>query len=162
MTRGEAAQMLFRLCVGQVSTENTGQFADVQSVDWCSGAVCALTNAGIIDRDTYFWPNSSITRAELCNMLYRLSGSPAASATDFSDTRSHRYVSAIRYCYNRGWITGYNDGTFRPDEFIIRAEVATLMVRVLNRSLTSSRTYYVDVPTNYWAYPYICAATIGS
>jgi len=160
MTRGETAQMLYRLTSGTISTANNGQFTDVLPNSWYSAAVCGLANAGVIDTGGYFWPDASITRAELCNMLYRLAGSPRTSGEDFTDTRNHRYVSAIRYCANCGWINGYSDGSFRPDNFISRAEVAALMVRALGRStVTSTRVQYLDVPTNYWAYPAICAAS---
>lgn len=163
ITRGETAQMLYRLTAGTISTTNNGQFNDVPANSWYSTAICGLANAGVIDSGGYFWPDASITRAELCNMLYRLAGSPRTSGEDFTDTSSHRYVSAIRYCSNCGWINGYQDGTFRPDNFISRAEVAALMVRALGRSTaTATRVQYLDVPQNYWAYPAICAASTES
>ena len=110
---------------------------------------------------TYFYPDQYITRGELTEMLYRLSGSPSvgSSATRFSDVSGTSNSSAIRYATSAGWINGYPDGTFRPYAYIARSEVAAMMTRGLNRSSGGGGISYKDVPYTYWAYRYIQLAS---
>ena len=162
MTRAEAVVMLYRMCT--VNSENnysTSVFSDVPLGMWCTQEVNAFARAGIIDQTTYFYPDQYITRGELTEMLYRLSGSPSvgSSATRFSDVSGMSNSSAIRYATSAGWINGYPDGTFRPYAYIARSEVATMMTRGLNRSSGGGGISYKDVPSTYWAYRYIQLAS---
>ena len=162
MTRAEAVVMLYRMCT--VNSENnysTSVFSDVPLGMWCTQEVNAFARAGIIDQTTYFYPDQYITRGELTEMLYRLSGSPSvgSSVTRFSDVSGTSNSSAIRYATSAGWINGYPDGTFRPYAYIARSEVATMMTRGLNRSSGGGGISYKDVPYTYWAYRYIQLAS---
>ena len=162
MTRAEAVVMLYRMCT--VNSENnysTSVFSDVPLGMWCTQEVNAFARAGIIDQTTYFYPDQYITRGELTEMLYRLSGSPSvgSSATRFSDVSGTSNSSAIRYATSAGWINGYPDGTFRPYAYIARSEVAAMMTRGLNRSSGGGGISYKDVPYTYWAYRYIQLAS---
>lgn len=162
MTRAEAVVMLYRLC--SVNVDNSvvnSSFRDVPSTLWCAREVNAFAYAGIIDQTSYFYPDSYITRAELTEMLYRLSGSPSVSgsAISFNDIGNVPNSNAIRYAAYRGWVNGYDDGSFRPYANIERSEVATLMTRVLGRTSGGTTTYYTDVPYTHWAYRYIQLAS---
>lgn len=162
MTRAEAVVMLYRMCT--VNSENnysTSVFSDVPLGMWCTQEVNAFARAGIIDQTTYFYPDQYITRGELTEMLYRLSGSPSvgSSVTRFSDVSGTSNSSAIRYATSAGWINGYPDGTFRPYAYIARSEVAAMMTRGLNRSSGGGGISYKDVPSTYWAYRYIQLAS---
>lgn len=162
MTRAEAVVMLYRMCT--VNSENnysTSVFSDVPLGMWCTQEVNAFARAGIIDQTTYFYPDQYITRGELTEMLYRLSGSPSvgSSVTRFSDVSGTSNSSAIRYATSAGWINGYPDGTFRPYAYIARSEVAAMMTRGLNRSSGGGGISYKDVPHTYWAYRYIQLAS---
>lgn len=162
MTRAEAVVMLYRMCT--VNSENnysTSVFSDVPLGMWCTQEVNAFARAGIIDQTTYFYPDQYITRGELTEMLYRLSGSPSvgSSVTRFSDVSGTSNSSAIRYATSAGWINGYPDGTFRPYAYIARSEVAAMMTRGLNRSSGGGGISYKDVPYTYWAYRYIQLAS---
>ena len=163
MTRAEAVVMLYRLSTVNVEKDSSQSvYQDVPWGMWCAQEVNAFANAGIIDRTTYFYPDQYITRAELTEMLYRLSGSPSVSsstATRFSDISGTSSSDAIRYASSAGWINGYSDGTFRPYAYIVRSEVATMMTRVLNRTTGGGGVYYKDVPYSYWAYRYIQLAS---
>ena len=162
MTRAEVVVMLYRMST--VNVENSSSQSVYQDVPWgmwCAQEVNAFANAGIIDRTTYFYPDQYITRGEMTEMLYRLSGSPSvsSSAARFSDISGTSNSDAIRYAASAGWINGYSDGTFRPYAYIVRSEVATIMTRVLNRTTGGGGVYYKDVPYSYWAYRYIQLAS---
>lgn len=162
MTRAEAVVMLYRMSTVNVENDSSQSvYQDVPWGMWCAQEVNAFANAGIIDRTTYFYPDQYITRGELTEMLYRLSGSPSvsSSATRFSDISGSSNSDAIRYAASAGWINGYSDGTFRPYAYIVRSEVATMMTRVLNRTTGGGGVYYKDVLYSYWAYRYIQLAS---
>lgn len=162
MTRAEAVVMLYRLSTVNVESDSSQSvYQDVPWGMWCAQEVNAFANAGIIDRTTYFYPDQYITRGEMTEMLYRLSGSPSVSgpSTRFSDISGTSNSDAIRYASSAGWINGYSDGTFRPYAYIARSEVAAMMTRVLNRTTGGGGVYYKDVPYSYWAYRYIQLAS---
>lgn len=162
MTRAEAVVMLYRMCTVNIENNySTSVFSDVPLGMWCTQEVNAFARAGIIDQTTYFYPDQYITRGELTEMLYRLSGSPSvgSSVTRFSDVSGTSNSSAIRYATSAGWINGYPDGTFRPYAYIARSEVAAMMTRGLNRSSGGGGISYKDVPYTYWAYRYIQLAS---
>ena len=80
-----------------------------------------------------FNPNAPITRAEFAAIAARFDDKANTTTADFSDIASHWAKNEISAASNNGWITGYPDGTFRPDNKITRAEAMTLVNRVLNR-----------------------------
>ena len=162
MTRAEAVVMLYRMCTINVDNDTSESvYRDVPWGMWCAQEVNAFARAGITDQTTYFYPDQYITRGELTELLYRLSGSPSVSsgATRFSDISGTSNSDSIRYAASAGWINGYPDGTFRPYAYIARSEVAAMMTRVLNRSSGGSGISYRDVPYTYWAYRYIQLAS---
>lgn len=162
MTRSEAVVMLYRLSNGSnYGGSYNSSFNDVPSGSWYSNEVGAFVSSGILDADAYFRPSANITRAELAEMLYRLSGSPSSPyEREFSDTRFHRSSTAIGYGASQGWIMGYPDGTFRPDTSIRRSEVAALTTRVLGRTYAAQGGItYRDVPSTHWAYTAISLAS---
>ena len=160
MTKAEAVSMLYKMCdISNISYESI--FADVPSDAWYASEVNTFASAGIIDRTTYFYPNNYITRAEMVELIYRLSGSPEVTTSqvyflDISNTQSN---NAIRYCASQGWISGYPDNTFRPYNYMSRDEVVTMMCRVLNRTYGNMSQKFSDVSPSYWAYPYIQMAS---
>ena len=99
----------------------------------------------------YFGPQRNCTRRELCIFLYRMMGRPAVSGElEFSDTKdkysktSDSY-KAILWCYNRGIVKGYSDGTFRPDASIIRKDVMIMLYRLAGRPAVSGSMTFPDV-----------------
>ena len=160
MTKAESVSMLYKMCdISNISYESI--FADVPSDAWYASEVNTFASAGIIDRTTYFYPNNYITRAEMVELIYRLSGSPEVTTSqvyflDISNTQSN---NAIRYCASQGWISGYPDNTFRPYNYMSRDEVVTMMCRVLNRTYGNMSQKFSDVSPSYWAYPYIQMAS---
>ena len=93
-------------------------------------------------------------------VLICMSVSLAANAKSFTDVQSGSNIyEAVTYLSENGIINGYEDGSFKPDDLITRAEAAAIIVRAANLSETSAKTVYSDVPENHWAKPYIMTAT---
>ena len=160
MTKAESVSMLYKMCdISNISYESI--FADVPSDAWYASEVNTFASAGIIDRTTYFYPNNYITRAEMVELIYRLSGSPEVTTSQvyFLDISNTQNNNAIRYCASQGWISGYPDNTFRPYNYMSRDEVVTMMCRVLNRTYGNMSQKFSDVSPSYWAYPYIQMAS---
>lgn len=88
-----------------------------------------------------------------------LSMGVATSFAAFSDVPSTvNYAEAVNILSNLGIINGYEDGTFKPDNTITRAEVATIMVNALGYGETNGETVFSDVPADHWAAGYINTA----
>lgn len=163
LTRAEAAVMLARLTnYSDLTVYPSCGVADVPSGSWYTNAVNAFYAAGI-ETSSLFRPNAAISRAELSVWLYRLSGSPyvVSGTIAFPDVATAGEThDAVAYGQLHGWINGYQDGTFRPNHSITRAEAAKLINRVTSRSLCvpSITTRFADVPTAHWAYQEIISA----
>ena len=138
ITRAEVATIFFRLLTDDVRDENltkTNRYSDVAATSWYNTAVSTLSSMGIITGypDGTFRPNAAITRAEFAAIAARFDNDGDKTAAKFSDIATHWAKDEISIAYNNGWITGYPDGTFRPQRDITRAETMTLVNRVLNR-----------------------------
>lgn len=94
-----------------------------------------MTNAGAINGypDGSFRPNASITRAEFVTIVSRIVSAKNPVRSDFSDMDGHWARDAVDNAVSLGVITGYPDGTFRPDELISRAEVMAICNRLMGR-----------------------------
>lgn len=74
----------------------------------------------------------------------------ANAATSFSDVDSSRYYhDAVVYCADKGYVSGYSDGTFRPDNGLSRAEFAVILNKVLGLTTSAANTFY-DVANGQW------------
>lgn len=104
-------------------------------------------------------PDVAITRAEVAQILYNISGMSANSVSNFSDVDTDAwYHAAISGMTDSSIISGYSDNTFRPSENITRAEFAALVVRYAGLSPMTETTSFSDVPQDHWASGYIAAA----
>lgn len=163
LTRAEAIVMLARLTnYSSLNEYPSCNAADVPINAWYSHEVNAFYDAGII-AGPYFYPNDNISREDLAVWLYRLSGSPYVdpSTTVFLDVPIYTDIhDAVAYGHLHGWIDGYHDGTFRPNNPITRAETAKLINRVTNRTLkiAIAENTFSDVPAWHWAYLDILSA----
>lgn len=175
MSRGEAAAVFFRLYDGvypnmQYRMSNT-TFSDLSTSAWFYKEVETLYNIGVIqdeDGSHKFRGNESITRAEFATWAARWANLPYSTGMNFSDVPVGYWAYGdINAASAAGWIDGYPDGTFRPDNFIQRSEVTKLVNGVVNRSITVEelnklgvRNPYTDLSTNHWAYAQIMEATV--
>ena len=152
ITRAETAAILFRLMdEGSRKTyySTTSGFRDVASSSWYNTYVATLNNAGVITDSSngYFRPNEAITRAELAAMLAKFSETTGA-ANYFNDVSAKYWAAnAIAICAKLGWITGYPDGTFRPDKNVTRAELMAMINRATGRAPKSADAFLPGMKT---------------
>ena len=138
ITRAEVATIFFRLLTEKVRTANSTQsnsLSDVTRGQWFNHAVSTLSSMGIVKghNDGTFAPNAPITRAEFAAIAARFDDKNTDTSSKFTDIASHWAKNEIGIAANKGWINGYPDSTFRPNQYITRAEAMTLVNRVLNR-----------------------------
>ena len=137
ITRAEAATIFFRLLTDDSRNQfwmTTNTYSDVNRGDWFNNAVSTLSNAGIISGypDGTFRPNAPITRAEMSKII-ALFAKLNKSEDRFNDIAGHWAEAYIKLAAGNGWIAGYPDGSFKPQQNITRAETMTMINRVLER-----------------------------
>ena len=171
ITRAEVATIFFRLLTEEVRTANSTQsnsLSDVTRGQWFNHAVSTLSSMGIVKghNDGKFNPNAPITRAEFAAIAARFDDKANTTAVDFSDIASHWAKNEISAAANNGWINGYTDGTFRPNNKITRAEAMTLVNRVLKRLPETAEDLHNDMikwsdnsDTSAWYYLAVQEAT---
>ena len=172
ITRAEVAMILFRLVADDAKdAPQTNRFADITTGSWYAQAINYLAGQDILTGypDGSFRPNTVISRAELTAVMSRFFELRAASGNAFSDIAANHWALAyINNAYARGWILGYQDGTFRPNHPISRAEAVTLTNRVLERipnpatidEHLAETVIFNDVTPAHWAYHQIMEAAI--
>lgn len=173
MTRAEVTTMFARLLTEQIEADKTysSTFNDVAKGYWAANYIGYMQQFGIVTgyTDGSFRPNAPVTRAEFAAIASRFEKltQGSKSFTDVPDT--HWAVKYINFAATRGWVTGYADGTFKPEHSITRAEVAAVTCRLLERS--ADQTYirshigelrtFADVTESHWAYWYVMEAANG-
>lgn len=173
MTRAEVTTMFARLLTEQIEADKTysSTFNDVAKDCWAANYIGYMQQFGIVTgyEDGSFRPDAPVTRAEFAAIASRFEKltQGSASFTDVPDT--HWAVRYINFAATRGWVTGYEDGTFKPEHSITRAEVAAVTCRLLERS--ADQTYirshigelrtFADVTESHWAYWYAMEAANG-
>ena len=173
MTRAEVTTMFARLLTEQIEADKTysSTFNDVAKDCWAANYIGYMQQFGIVTgyTDGSFRPDAPVTRAEFAAIASRFEKltQGSASFTDVPDT--HWAVRYINFAATRGWVTGYEDGTFKPEHSITRAEVAAVTCRLLERS--ADQTYirshigelrtFADVTESHWAYWYAMEAANG-
>ena len=169
MTRAQAAQMFYNLLLNK-NVDITVDFTDVPADAWYGNAVRTLASLGVIKGigDGQFAPNRTITRAEFTVIAMRFANVSADVTNPFTDIATNDwYYTAVTSAVSYGWINGYSDGSFRPQATITRAEVVTIVNRMLNRTAdrnfvdSNATAQFDDVPNTYWAYYNIMEATIA-
>ena len=150
ITRAEVATIFFRLLTDETRNANStksNSYSDVAAGAWYNHAVSTLSAMGIVKGDSNgkFNPNAPITRAEFAAIAARFDDKANSTTADFSDIVSHWAKNEISAASNNGWITGYPDGTFRPDNKITRAEAMTLVNRVLKRLPETAEDLHDDM-----------------
>ena len=156
MTRAEAATVFYRLYDGEYPEferrMSNGTFEDVKTDCWFYKEVETLYNIGIIDGmdEHTFAPDAPVTRAEFAVMATKFANLDYEGGNIFEDVPAgHWAYSYINAAANAGWVKGYPDGSFRPDEPISRAEVVTLVNGMINRSVTLGKLKELSVKCPY-------------
>ena len=173
ITREEIATIFYRLLTTEkrdsIYTKESG-FSDVLKSRWSNKAIATMANGKYILGDagtTNFRPADSITRAEMAAIVSRfLDTTPeiADSSDDFNDINGHWAATAIKEGVAAGWLTGYGDNSFKPDQKITRAEAMTVINRMLVRyvneeGLVDGYVQWPDNPKDAWFYYNVIEAT---
>ncbi len=167
ITRAEVAQVFYNLLL-EHKNDLSVQFSDVTAQAWYYNAVAELTKSGVIRgyEDGTFRPDQAITRAEFTAIAARFAKISTDRTVDFSDVSVNMwYYDAVRTAISYGWVTGYEDGTFRPEQSIARGETATIVNRMLaripdlNAIDQGAGTRFADVGSGYWGFYEVTEAT---
>ena len=170
ISRAETATIFFRLLKADIRDGNLtadNDFSDVSDGQWHNKAVSTMAKLGIVKgrRADSFDPDASITRAEFAAICARFNTKPVENSGSFSDISGHWAENEIERAAAFGWISGYPDGTFRPDARITRAEAMTMINRVLCRmpqsksDLLDSMVTWPDNKPSDWHYLAVQEAT---
>ena len=170
ISRAETATIFFRLLKADIRDGNLtadNDFSDVSDGQWHNKAISTMAKLGIVKgrRADRFDPDASITRAEFAAICARFSTKPVENSSSFSDISGHWAENEIERAAAFGWISGYPDGTFRPDARITRAEAMTMINRVLCRmpqsesDLLDSMVTWPDNKPSDWHYLAVQEAT---
>ena len=170
ISRAETATIFFRLLKSDIRDGNLtadNDFSDVSDGQWHNKAVSTMAKLGIVKgrRADRFDPDASITRAEFAAICARFNTKPVENSGSFSDISGHWAENEIERAAAFGWISGYPDGTFRPDARITRAEAMTMINRVLCRmpqsesDLLDSMVTWPDNKPSDWHYLAVQEAT---
>ena len=169
ITRAEVATIFFRLLTDESRNEfwsQTNDYTDVPADAWYNNAVSTLSNAGIIDgyEDGTFKPDGNITRAEFATIAVRFFEATYDGEDLFSDIAGHWAQDYINEAANAGIVDGYPDGTFRPQQYITRAEAMTMVNRTIDRHphkdhLLDDMIVWPDNPETAWYYEQVQEAT---
>ena len=165
ITRAEAAVILHRLLTGAVPV--TVSYTDVPEDIWYAEAAGQLGSLGVLRADeTTFLGDEPITRGEFVSCIAAFFPM-RTDAEQFSDVPStYQYADAILSCRAYGWLTGYEDGTFRAEQPIQRGEAVAVINRALGRtsdhaSIAANRpALFLDVSTDAWYYYDVMEATV--
>ena len=152
ITRAEVATIFFRLLEDKTREANmtkSNSYNDMKDGAWYTCAVSTLSKMGIIKgyEDGSFKPDASISRAEFAAIAARFDPDGDKTPATFSDVSSHWAKDEISIAANHGWIKGYEDGSFKPDQKITRAETMTLVNRVLKRLPETKDDLHKDMKT---------------
>ena len=170
ISRAETATIFFRLLKSDIRDGNLtadNDFSDVSDGQWHNKAISTMAKLGIVKgrRADRFDPDASITRAEFAAICARFSTRTVENSGSFSDISGHWAENEIERAAAFGWISGYPDGTFRPDARITRAEAMTMINRVLCRmpqsesDLLDSMVTWPDNKPSDWHYLAVQEAT---
>ena len=170
ISRAETATIFFRLLKADIRDGNLtadNGFSDVANGQWHNKAISTMAKLGIVKgrRADSFDPDASITRAEFAAICARFNTKPVENNGSFSDISGHWAENEIERAAAFGWISGYPDGTFRPDARITRAEAMTMINRVLCRmpqsesDLLDSMVTWPDNKPSDWHYLAVQEAT---
>lgn len=168
ITRAEVATIFFRMLTDESRAKfwsKDNDYTDIVKSDWYNSAISTATEAGILKgyEDGTFRPNESITRAEFAAIAARFTS--ITGDIEFTDIAGHWAEQYIKDAAATGWIKGYEDGTFRPNNKITRAEAMTLINRILYRIvedsslITEGALTWVDNLPGTWYYANVQEAT---
>jgi len=145
----------------QTDSDPTSRYVDVSTSDWYYEATKYVVQKGYMagTSDNTFSPNDPLTRAMVVQILYAIkSKPPVENATQFADISGGEwYADAVGWASSRGVVAGYEDGTFRPNQYVTREELATMLRQFAAYSNADTEpngnisTYADASSVSYWA-----------
>ena len=170
ISRAETTTIFFRLLKAEVRDGNlltSNTYADVADDYWANTAISTMTGLGIVQgrSATTFDPKAPITRAQFAAICARFDTGKSEGTQSFTDIQGHWAQTYIERAAELGWIKGFEDGTFRPDTYITRAQAMTMINRVLNRTpedeedLLAGMNVWPDCNPGDWFYLAVQEAT---
>ena len=171
ITREEVATIFYRVTDKAITQANftlENNFSDVEMGRWSNDEISTDAKLGYVNgyEDGTFRPSGMITRAEFVTMASRYWGAEIDNAAepDFTDVANHWAKGYIHFAVECGWIDGYEDGTFRPDQYITRAEAIKIVNHMLYRAvdedgLVEGIRAWDDNPKDEWYYYEMIEAT---
>lgn len=166
ISRAETATMLYRLLTDErrdTIHTTTNPFTDVSVNAWYNEPVSTMANGKYIMGypDGTFGGQNEISRAEFVAMLTRFVDVKKGSFSFTDVPKTHWAYDCIATATQAGWLKGYTDGTFKPDQSITRAEAMSIINRVLDRGvsrgseLLSYKVWPDNSPTEWYYYEII-------
>ncbi len=169
ITRAEATVIFYRLLTDAARTKYAAyinDFTDVNIADWFNDGVSTMSNGSFVNGypDGTFRPNDAITRAEMATLISNFDNLYEMAANTFFDVSGHWAEKYISLAVAKGWMSGYPDGTFRPDQPITRAETMSMINRMLGRSVDAYGLHidakqWMDNTEDKWYYYTVLEAT---
>ncbi len=170
ISRAETTTIFFRLLTDEVRDDNlltSNTYTDVTNDYWANTAISTMTGLGIVQgrSATTFDPKAPITRAQFAAICARFDTGVSSGSRTFSDISGHWAEKYIERAAELGWIKGFEDGSFRPDTYITRAQAMTMINRVLNRipeengDLLAGMNVWPDCNPGDWFYLAVHEAT---
>ena len=169
ITRAEVATMLYRLA-NDANKESSYKmaFRDVQGDEWYAPMVFYVVSKAVMFgySNAEFRPEAYMNRSEFAKMITLLYSTGYDGTLHYTDVSSDHWAErSIVACETNGWMVGYEDGTFRPDDLITRAEAVTVLNRVLGWAMPSKDdsielAKYLDLSESHWAYWQIMLASV--
>lgn len=172
ISRGEVAAIFFRMLTDKTRNEywsQTNSFTDVAAEKWCNNAISTLFSMGIIDGygDGAFRPDGPITRAAFTKMAVNFFDYHVKDYDGrFTDVEGDAwYAGYIQAAAELKLIEGFDDGTFRPDDYITRAQACAIINRTLGRVPDADRmsirplVTWPDCDEDAWYYADMMEAT---
>lgn len=169
-----AAQLFYELMTEQAHKQydcSDNDFSDVPAGHWYTVAVSTLANVGAITGcgNGTFQPGKAITRAEFVTILAGIYGENTSKGMPFSDVGHSWYYDAVATAYANGWVSGYSDGTFCPNQTITRAEAVVILNSVLGRSCdltyvqahAQAALHFTDITPGAWYYADVIEASVA-
>lgn len=169
ITRAEVSAILFRLLVDPAKNNKfDSKFNDVDDGAWYAQSVKYLASIGIIKgyEDGGFRPDNAITRAEFATLISGFDNLEESVGNKFNDVNGHWAAGYINSAAEKGWVAGYPDGSFKPENFLTREEVVTVVNRMLLRAVELGdipdwAPTYTDISEGHWSYAQIIEASCG-
>ncbi|HHV28919.1 MAG TPA: S-layer homology domain-containing protein, partial [Clostridium sp.] len=167
ITRAEMAVILANLDGASKDNQTGIEFKDVPKEHWAAWAIAYVAEKGYFKgyEDGTYKPDRYITRAELCVVLgnYMKMDLASVDENELMDIKGHWAQNYINTLISKGYVKGYPDGTFRPNNNIKRSECVTLINRVLGiEAVSNAEPYFTDVDKSYWAFGDIMAAILNN